>query len=52
MLKEVEPELPFLKCLCMGDAIGLSRGVAHMADMGGIFVAICFFPATVIVADW
>jgi len=29
MLKEVEPELPFLKCLCMGDAIGLSRGVAR-----------------------
>ncbi len=29
MLKDVEPELPFLKCLCIGDAIGLSRGVAR-----------------------
>jgi hypothetical protein len=30
MLKDVEPEeLQFLKCLCMGDAIGLSRGVAR-----------------------
>jgi len=30
MLKDVEPEeLQFLKCLCTGDAIGLSRGVAR-----------------------
>ncbi len=29
ILKDVEPELPFLKCLCIGDAIGLSRGVAR-----------------------